>query len=125
MGWILILATLLAGREPTQLDENKAACAKRDVERKKLDDGITELLRRAQKDPALSSRIKKSQQAWVAFKDAQVSALYGSTNPLADYGSVWPMCVCAAEQDLIKERRAQVQRMLDRVDGDLCGWTRP
>jgi len=125
MAWILILALLLTGREPTQLDENKAACTKTEVERKKLDDGLKELLRRAQKDTDLASRIKKSQQAWVAFKDAQLGALYGTANPLADYGSVWPMCACAAEEELIKERLAQVQRMLSRVEGDLCGWTRP
>ena len=125
MVWILILGSLLAGREPTQLDESKAACAKTEVERKKLDDGLKELLRRAQKDAGLSARVKKAQQAWVTFKDAQLGALYGSANPLAAYGSVWPMCACVAEEELIKERLAQVQRMLNRVEGDVCGWTRP
>jgi len=125
MTWVLILAALLAGGEPTQLDDNKAACAKTKVEQRKLDQGLKELFRRVQQDAGLTSRVRKAQQAWVMFKDAQLGALYGSANPLADYGSVWPMCACAAEEELIKERLAQVQRMLSRVEGDLCGWTRP
>ena len=125
MGWILMLAAFLSGSEPTQLEQNKAACAKTDVERKKLDGSLRELLRRAQQDAGLTSRIKNAQQAWVKFKNAQLDALYGSANPLGDYGSVWPMCSCAAEEELIKARLVQVQRMLTFVEGDLCNWTRP
>ena len=125
MMWILIAVALLAGREPTQLEENKAACAKTEVARNKLNDSLKELVRRTQKDAGLSSRVRKAQQAWLTFKDAQLGALYGSANPIADYGSVWPMCACAAEEELIKERLTQVQRMLSRVEGDVCSWTRP
>jgi uncharacterized protein YecT (DUF1311 family) len=125
MGWILVMTVLLAGSGATQLEQNNAACAKTEVERKKLEGGLKELLRRAQKDAGLSSRIMKAQQAWVTFKDAQLAALFGSSNPLADYGSVWPMCSCVAEEELLRERLAQVQRMLTRVEGDVCGWTRP
>jgi uncharacterized protein YecT (DUF1311 family) len=121
----LIVAALLVGREPTQFDENQAACARTSLQQQKLDDSLQELLRRAKKDAGLVFRLKRSQQAWVKFKYAQLHALYGSENPLADYGSVWPMCSCAAEEELIRERLVHVQRMLDRVEGDLCNWTRP
>ena len=59
------------------------------------------------------------------LKGAQLDALYGSGDPQRDYGSGWPMCSCAAEEEMIEARRAQIQRMLTFVDGDLCGWNRP
>lgn len=125
MVWILMVAALLAGHEQTQREANQAACAKTERAQKKLDESIKELLRRAEKDAGLTSRIKKAQQAWVRFKEAQLGALYGSANPVGDYGSVWPLCACSAAEEMIEARRVQVQRMLTFVDGDLCGWRRP
>ena len=68
-------------------------------------------------------KLKTAQRAWIAFRDAQLEAIYLETgNPRVKYGSVYPMCYCQAQQYLTEERTRQLRRMLRSPEGDVCGW---
>src|SRR4051812_4087417 len=119
---IVVASLLLSGGEANQGDVNAAACARTKAQQRKLDDGLRELFRRTSRDGALTSRLRHAQDAWLKFKEAQLQALYGVPDPGLEYGSVWPMCSCEAEEQLIRQRLADVNRMLNRVEGDVCSW---
>jgi uncharacterized protein YecT (DUF1311 family) len=122
--WIVVASLVLSGGGPSQREMNEAACAKVKVEQRRLDEGLRELYGRTSKDPGLNARVRRAQEAWVKFKDLQLHALYGAPDPQAEYGSVWPMCNCVAEEELTKQRVTQVNRMLNPVEGDVCDWGR-
>jgi uncharacterized protein YecT (DUF1311 family) len=115
----------LAPTGPTQLELDDGACARADRAQQQLDALFASLVKGAKSDTALVARLMKSQQAWIAFRDAQVKALYGGDDVAVQYGSVWPMCSCDARREMIEARTTQVQRMLTRKEGDVCSWKRP
>lgn len=75
-------------------------------------------------DQVFLDKLKTAQRAWIAFRDAQLEAIYPETDePRVKYGSVYPMCYCAAQQDLTEERTKHLKRMLRSPEGDACGWS--
>jgi uncharacterized protein YecT (DUF1311 family) len=74
-------------------------------------------------DKLFVDKLKTAQRAWIAFRDAQLEAIYPETdNPKVNYGSVFTMCYCGAQQDLTEERTKQLKRMLRSPEGDACAW---
>jgi uncharacterized protein YecT (DUF1311 family) len=75
-------------------------------------------------DQVFVDKLKIAQRAWIAFRDAQLEAIYPETDdPRVKYGSVYPMCYCSAQQDLTEERTKHLKRMLRSPEGDACGWS--
>lgn len=72
-------------------------------------------------DKLFVEKMTEAERAWIAFRDAQMDALYPPVeNPRADYGSVYPMCYGRAKAKLTRERTAQLRAMLDVQEGDVC-----
>jgi uncharacterized protein YecT (DUF1311 family) len=79
-----------------------------------------ELLNRAASDPVAVRKIEASQQAWIAFREAQIAALYPAEDKM-EYGSGFTMCVNLLRADLTKQRTKMLKGMLKRpVEGDVC-----
>jgi|SRR4051812_9159828 hypothetical protein len=121
---IVVASLLLSEGAANQGELNAAACTKTKAQQRKLDDGLRELFRRTSRDIGLTTRLRHAEDVWLKFKEAQLQALYGVPDPGLEFGSVWPMCSCEAEEQLIRQRLADVNRMLNRVEGDVCSWVR-
>lgn len=79
-----------------------------------------ELLKRAAGNRIAVQKIKVAQRAWVAFRDAQIAALYPAEDKQREYGTVFPMCEDLALTDLTRERTRMLKAMLNIVEGDVC-----
>jgi uncharacterized protein YecT (DUF1311 family) len=117
------LATIRAPQAEPQRPLDQEACDARTRASAELDRLYSELLRRVANRPKLVAAIRASQETWVRFQKAQVAALYEVDDPAA-YGSVRPMCACAAREELAKMRASQLKRMLKGDEGDVCSWQR-
>jgi len=79
-----------------------------------------QLLKKAAGDPIAVEKIKASQKAWVAYRDAQIAALYPAEDKQREYGTVFPMCADLALADLTRERTKTLKHMLKPMEGDVC-----
>jgi uncharacterized protein YecT (DUF1311 family) len=97
-------------------------CASEDYKRadNELNRIYQHLLAKAAGDPVAVEKIKAAQRAWVAFRDAQIAAIYPAENPQRKYGTVFPMCANLALSDLTKQRTEMLKRMITHVEGDVC-----
>ncbi len=70
----------------------------------------------------LTEKLKAAERAWLAFRDAQLEALYPTTgsDPREQYGSVYPMCYCMAQTQLTVQRTQQLKEMLKQTEGNVC-----
>ena len=105
-----------------QTQADPTVCGSNDY--KSADDELNstyqQLLKKAAGGPVALQKIRAAQRAWVAFRDAQIAALYPAENKQKEYGTVFPMCANLALADLTKQRTAQLKQMLNRVEGDVC-----
>ena len=106
-----------------QIEMNECACnryKRADVELNRV---YQQLLSANANDPVFIDKLKTAQRAWIAFRDAQLAAIYPDTeDPKVKYGSVFTMCYCGAQQDLTEERTKHLKRMLRSPESDACGW---
>ena len=62
---------------------------------------------------------RKAQQAWIAFRDAQLNAVYPESPKL--YGSANVMCRCFVLNKLTRERMETLKMWLSEdTEGDVC-----
>jgi Lysozyme inhibitor LprI len=79
------------------------------------------ILKEYAKDQQFIAKLKTAQRAWLAFRGAQLEALFPKTDKQAEYGSVYPMCRCSELQSLTEERAKQLKRWLDGTkEGNVC-----
>jgi len=104
----------------TQADLNKCAIRDDASANDEMNRAYQELLRRAASDAIAVKKIEASQQAWIAFREAQIDALYPAENKM-EYGSAFTMCVNLLRADLTQQRTKMLKEMLKRpVEGDVC-----
>ena len=119
---LLAFAGLSSAHAQTQADLNDEACADRDA----ADRALNTTYRRAvaEADGARAKRgLRDAQRAWIGFRDAHTAALFpipvGST-ARAQYGSIYPMRLCAAQAAVTRARTEQLLTRLDCEEGDFC-----
>jgi uncharacterized protein YecT (DUF1311 family) len=76
------------------------------------------LLAKNKADEGATKKLREAQRAWIAFRDAQLEALYPAEDKQREYGSIYPMCYAIVVTAMTKERTAQLRRMLQ--DKDPC-----
>ena len=107
----------------TQFEMNDCFCKQFQKANAELNSVYQKLLAANGGDLVFTEKLKTAQRAWIVFRDAQLAAIYPETNdPKVKYGSVFPMCYCAAQEELTTERTKQLNRMLKSNDNDACGW---
>lgn len=105
----------------TQHAMNQCAAQEFETADAELNSVYRQLLAASRDDKLFAEKLTQAERAWVAFRDAQMGALYPETdNPLGAYGSVYPMCYGRAKARLTRERTAQLRAMLGRKEGDVC-----
>ena len=80
---------------------------------KEMNDVYGKLVASMKDDPDSLASFKKAQRAWVAFRDAEVAALYPSG---PDAGSATPMCDSLEMAHLTRQRTAELKRILKGLD---------
>jgi uncharacterized protein YecT (DUF1311 family) len=104
----------------SQADLNKCAVSDDKQADDEMNRAYQELLRRAASDEVAVKKIEASQRAWIAFREAQIDALYPAENKM-EYGSAFTMCVNLLRADLTQQRIKMLKEMLKRpVEGDVC-----
>jgi uncharacterized protein YecT (DUF1311 family) len=94
----------------TQTEMNTCACEEAARADAKLNEAYRMLLERAAGDSELLTKLKAAENAWVAYRDAYMDAMYPAKDKQAEYGSVYPM-----ESDLLRSKltERQVQALAD------------
>jgi len=107
----------------TQASLQSCFCDRAQKADAQLNDVYQQLLKKNASDANFIDKLKISERAWVAFRDAQLEAIYSDPDPKAAYGSVFTMCECMAREELTMDRIKQLRRMLKSVEGDVCAWS--
>lgn len=135
LAFTLLLVSLLNGqqklKEKSFVDCDKTAQTQADLNEcgnndyQSADDELNrtyqQLLKKAASDPIAVRKIQAAQRTWIAFRDAQLAALFPAEDKQRDYGTVFPMCASLALADLTRERTKMLKQMLNPVEGDVCG----
>jgi uncharacterized protein YecT (DUF1311 family) len=75
-----------------------------------------DLLSKNKDDANTTKKLREAQRAWIAFRDAQLEALYPAPDKQGEYGSIYPMCYAIVSTAMTKERTVQLRRMLQGKD---------
>ncbi len=124
---VLVLAGVAAAQGKGNPDQtlpcwNKAQaqpemndCANKEFEAadKEMNEVYAKLVAGMKDDPDSLASFKKAQRAWVAFRDAEVAALYPGG---PDAGSATPMCGSLEMAHLTRQRTAELKRILKGLD---------
>jgi uncharacterized protein YecT (DUF1311 family) len=78
-----------------------------------------QLLAKAKKDAVAEGKIRAAQQSWLAFRDAQLEAVYPHEDR-GEYGTTYPMCVLLRKTELTRQRAEMLRKMLNPVEGEVC-----
>jgi uncharacterized protein YecT (DUF1311 family) len=115
----------MPGRAQSQLEINTAAAqdyAKTDAELNRVYKQIRTMYK---SETLFLKRLQEAQQAWMAFRDAELEALYPTANKNDDksssYGSAYSLCRSNWLSTLTKQRTKELQRWLKGTqEGDVC-----
>ncbi|MBK5967507.1 MULTISPECIES: lysozyme inhibitor LprI family protein [Thiorhodovibrio] len=113
-----------SGVAQTQADLNQTACGEFEQVDQTLNRVYQQIRRRYQGDSQFLDKLKRSQRAWITFRDAELEALYPDDNKQMHYGSIYPMCVCGEQARLTQDRIEQLRRWLEVEEGDGCAGSR-
>ena len=103
----------------TQLAMNK--CADADLRQSDADLNRTyqQVLSKYSNDPIRIAQIKKAETAWLAFRDAEIDALFPESSRL-ERGTVYPMCRAMHLTGITVERTKALKALLEHEEGDVC-----
>jgi uncharacterized protein YecT (DUF1311 family) len=105
----------------TQADLTECASTEYKTAEDELNSTYQQLLRKTAGDRVAVQQINSAQKAWVAFRDAQIAALYPAEDQQKEYGTVFPMGTNLALANLTRNRTRILRQMLNPVEGDVCG----
>jgi uncharacterized protein YecT (DUF1311 family) len=109
------------GAEPPE----QSPCVELKQSNARLQDVYSRLLAKYKSDVRFIGKLRKSQQAWLAYRAAQVEMLFPH-GPGAEYGTVYPDCNCSALDDLTNDRIKILDQWLSGIElGDVCTGSRP
>jgi uncharacterized protein YecT (DUF1311 family) len=122
--WVVTVAIFFAVSwldAQTQGELDKQACGQFHKADVMLNETYSKILKKYADDEQFIAKLKTAQKTWLAFRDAELEALYPKDNKQAEYGTVYPMCHCSELQFLTEERTKQLKRWLDgTLEGDVC-----
>jgi len=107
----------------TQAQITASACSTSKESEQKLKDTYDKITRKYDKDKVFLTALDAAQKAWLAYRDADLKALY----PLEyrkSYGSIIGTCVCDQLDKITRARIAELQQWLDGAKPDnMCAGT--
>lgn len=115
-----ILLVYLPASAQTQSEINMQTCSEYKSADQKLNTFYRQILTQYQSDKVFIAKLKASQRAWVAFRDAELEAIYPADDKHSEYGSVYSACSCTELTTLTNQRIAQLSSWLTAEEGDIC-----
>ncbi len=113
----------------SQLDLNGCAGSETETTDAELNRVYKAIKDRNKKDAIFLKSLKKSQLAWIKYRDAQVEMKFppygSSTDTSYYYGSMQPMCEATYETQLTRERISVLKEWLVRHGDDGCSGSQP
>ena len=102
---------------------NDVACTdSRDAE-SKMNGAMATILEQHRTDRKFVDKLKKAQRAWLAFRQAQLEAIF--PHDASDYGTVLPMCRCGILAELTANRTKELMQWTSGIEaGDVCTGSR-
>ncbi len=101
----------------TQIELN--ACAAEEFEKadKELNEVYAALLKEKSKDHFFVAKMRVAQRAWIAFRDAELEAIFAcdDPNPRECWGSMYPMSYSSAKAGLTRERTEALHKQLQEA----------
>ena len=105
----------------TKQAPNQDACAGFKQADTLLNKTYNQVLTEYSKNAAFIRKLKIAQRAWIAYRNAQVEALYPEPDKRTAYGTVYPMCRCLALARLATLRTDELKKWIDGAEeGDTC-----
>ena len=104
------------GKAKVQLEMN--ACASDEAARvdTELNDTYRKLLSQAASEPEAVAKIKASEKAWIAYRDAYMDAMYPAKDKQAEYGSIYPMDADLLRAKLTRQQVMALKELLQQYD---------
>jgi uncharacterized protein YecT (DUF1311 family) len=130
LSWLsaLLLGLLVSNASAqTQTELNESSCQEFKKADAELNDTYGKIRAAYKEDAEFLGKLQTAQKAWLAFRDAELDAVYPAADKETQYGSVYPMCRCQALASLTTQRVEQLKQWLTGVEeGDVCaGSVRP
>jgi uncharacterized protein YecT (DUF1311 family) len=97
----------------TQSEMNRGAGEEASDADAELNRVYQQLLSTMKSDANAAKKLRAAQRAWIAFRDAQLEALYPAEDKRVEYGSMYPMCSARVVAAMTEERTAQLRKMLN------------
>lgn len=105
----------------TQQDTNQCAASQLTAADDEMDRLYRAILDQYKDDQGFLSKLQAAQQAWLAFRNAELEARFPAPDKQSEYGSVYPMCSSLFLVRRTRERIAQLREWLDGVEeGEVC-----
>ncbi|MES2489813.1 MAG: lysozyme inhibitor LprI family protein [Pseudomonadota bacterium] len=124
MACSLLLLWGASAMAQTQSQLNRDACAEYQKADQELNATYQKILQQHKDDAVFIRKMKKAQRAWLAFRDAELAAIYPAANKQIEYGSIYPMCHCTEQTALVNQRIKQLSAWLTAEEGDTCRGSR-
>lgn len=87
---------------------------------KELNETYNEILKQYKSDAAFIKNLKKSQNIWIKFRDAEMKVKYPKREA-GFYGSMQPLCFTNYKAELTKKRTKELKDWLKgSEEGDTC-----
>jgi uncharacterized protein YecT (DUF1311 family) len=103
----------------TQRAMDECAGLERRTAEEEMDDTLRQVLGKFSNDAVKTKAIKAAQAAWVAYRYAELNALYPPSEE-EEMGSVHVMCQQQDSAELTRERTKELRKMLRYREGDAC-----
>ena len=106
-----------AACDPGGTQIEMTACAADDLAEadRQLNATYQALMKKEAANPAFITRLRTAQRAWVAFRDAELDAMYACNEGAAQvcWGSMASQCSSSYQARLTRERTKRLQQYLD------------
>ena len=76
------------------------------------------LLSMAANQPEAADKIKASEGAWIAYRDAYMEAMYPARDKQGEYGSIYPMEFDLRRAKLAQQHVAALRDLIEQYGGD-------
>jgi uncharacterized protein YecT (DUF1311 family) len=117
----LLIALQAQPHAQTQTELNADACAALSQAEQKMRETYSRVVERMRDDHVFVAKLGRAQEAWNAYVDASLDAIYPAEDKRSEYGTMFPMCSCRRAMSYVQDRIKQLEVWLVGVEqGETC-----
>lgn len=118
---LMLLFLVFAVNAQSQREMTTKACNSSNKAENKMNRIYEQILQEYKEDTVFVEKFKKSQDAWLVYREAQIEAISPTRSEILR-GSAYPMCNCMLEEYYISQRIKEFQPWIEGVECcDVCG----